>query len=65
MTGYLLRFNFKEGGTVKKGDVLFEIDPQLYEAELALAEGNVLEAQGQYEQAKADYDAQPQIAHPR
>lgn len=55
VTGYLLRYNFKEGGYVNKGDVLFEIDPQLYEAELALAEGNVLEAQGQHEQAKADW----------
>jgi RND family efflux transporter MFP subunit len=55
VTGYLLRFNFKEGGTVNKGDVLFEIDPQLYEAELALAEGNVLEAKGEFEKAGADW----------
>ncbi len=55
VTGYLLKYNFKEGGMVKKGDVLFEIDPQLYEAQLALAEGSVLEAQGQHEQAKADW----------
>lgn len=55
VTGYLKCFNFKEGGTVKKDDVLFEIDPQLYEAELALAEGNVLEAQGQFEQAQSDW----------
>ncbi len=67
VTGYLLaappeeekekgtgRF-FKEGGLVKKGDLLFKIDPQLYEAELALAEGNVVEAQGQYEQCRADW----------
>jgi RND family efflux transporter MFP subunit len=55
VTGYLLRFNFKEGGMVNTGDVLFEIDPQLYEAELALAEGNVVEAQGQYEQAELNW----------
>jgi RND family efflux transporter MFP subunit len=55
VTGYLLKQNFKEGGEVEKGQVLFEIDPQLYEAELALAEGNVGEAQGQYDQAKADW----------
>jgi RND family efflux transporter MFP subunit len=47
---------FKEGGTVKEGDLLFMIDPQLYEAELALAKGNVFEAEGQYEQAKADWN---------
>ncbi|MGH7225600.1 MAG: efflux RND transporter periplasmic adaptor subunit, partial [Gemmataceae bacterium] len=55
VTGYLLRFNFKEGGKVEKDDLLFEIDPQLYEAELALAEGNVLEAQGQFEQAEVNW----------
>ena len=55
VTGYLLRFNFKEGGTVKKDDVLFEIDPQLYEAELALAEGNLRQAEGEYEQAEANW----------
>jgi RND family efflux transporter MFP subunit len=67
VTGYLLaappgeekvkgtgRF-FKEGGLVKTGDLLFKIDSQLYEAELALAEGNVVEAQGQYEQCRADW----------
>jgi RND family efflux transporter MFP subunit len=67
VTGYLLaappekekekntgRF-FKEGGLVKKGDLLFKIDPQLYEAQLALAEGNVIEAQGQYDQCRADW----------
>jgi RND family efflux transporter MFP subunit len=64
VTGYLLRWNFKEGGTVKKGDVLFEIDPQLYEAELALAEGNLLEAQGQHDQAKADWNRVQKLRPP-
>ena len=47
---------FKEGGLVKEGDLLFMIDPQLYEAELALAKGNLLEAEGQRDQAKADWN---------
>ncbi|HTU21917.1 MAG TPA: efflux RND transporter periplasmic adaptor subunit [Gemmataceae bacterium] len=55
VTGYLLRFNFKEGGMIEKDDVLFEIDPQLYEAELALAEGNVRQAEGEYEQAESNW----------
>jgi len=63
VTGYLLKENFKEGGQVEKGQVLFEIDPQLYEAELALAEGNVGEAQGQYNQAKADWMRAQQLTN--
>src|SRR5271166_2536760 len=30
--GYLDRVNFKEGALVKKADVLFEIDPKIYQA---------------------------------
>jgi RND family efflux transporter MFP subunit len=33
--GYLKKVNFKEGTLVKKGDVLFELDPRPYEAEYA------------------------------
>ena len=39
--GYLERVNFKEGALVKKGDVLFEIDPRLYPADLDRATGTV------------------------
>ena len=38
VSGYLRRVVFAEGKEVKKGDVLFEIDPRPYEAELARAE---------------------------
>ena len=31
--GYLDKVNFKEGALVKKGDVLFEIDPRPYQAD--------------------------------
>ena len=39
--GYLDRVNFKEGALVNKGDVLFEIDPRLYRADLERARGTV------------------------
>src|ERR1700743_1137022 len=32
--GYLQKVNFKEGALVKKGDVLFELDPRTYVAML-------------------------------
>ena len=56
VTGYLLRHPFKEGGLVKKGQVLFEIDPPLYEAQLAHAKGAVLKAKASFQQAERDWN---------
>src|SRR5262245_5480033 len=39
--GYLDKVNFKEGALVKKGDVLFEIDPRTYQATLNQAKAKV------------------------
>jgi RND family efflux transporter MFP subunit len=55
VTGYLEKVHFTEGADVKKGDVLFEIDPRPYKAELARAEGNVLQSQGRLKRLEADY----------
>ncbi|SIO55855.1 membrane fusion protein, multidrug efflux system [Singulisphaera sp. GP187] len=41
VTGYLDKVNFKEGTLVKKGDVLFEIDPRTYQAALAYSKAEV------------------------
>ncbi len=41
VTGYLTQAPFKEGAEVKKGDLLFEIDPRPYEAQLEQAESQV------------------------
>src|SRR5262245_40151291 len=38
--GYLDKVHFKEGAFVNKGDVLVEIDPRTYEANLKQAQGN-------------------------
>jgi len=47
VSGYLEKVNFKEGALVKKGDVLFKIDPRPYKAiyENALAQIKINEAQ--------------------
>src|SRR5690554_5999615 len=39
--GYLDKVNFKAGDKVKKGDLLFVIDPRPYQAELKRAEGEL------------------------
>ena len=40
VSGYIKRVTFAEGKEVKKGEVLFEIDPRPYQADLARAEGS-------------------------
>jgi len=40
-TGYVLTVPFKEGDLVHEGDLLFQIDPEPYEADLHQAEANV------------------------
>jgi membrane fusion protein (multidrug efflux system) len=39
--GYLISRNYKEGSAVKKGDLLFQIDPRPFEAALAQAKANL------------------------
>ena len=51
--GELLRVHIKEGQDVKKGDLLFSIDPRAYEAALAQAEANLAQDRGQVQQARA------------
>lgn len=44
VTGYLLTQNYKEGSAVKKGDILFTIDPRPFQAALAQAEADYASA---------------------
>src|SRR5262249_7150516 len=53
--GYLDRVNFKEGAMVKKGDVLFEIDPRPYEALLNQARAKVRQDEAQLTYDEAEY----------
>jgi multidrug efflux system membrane fusion protein len=41
VTGYLVQMPFKEGAEVKKDDLLFEVDPRPYQAQLDQALGQV------------------------
>jgi RND family efflux transporter MFP subunit len=56
VTGYLDKVNFQEGADVHEGDVLFEIDPRPYQAELERAEGNVIQSKGRLKRLKEDYE---------
>src|ERR1043166_102243 len=52
--GYIISRDYTEGGIVKKGDLLFQIDPRPFEAALAQARGTL--AKDKANQAKSDAD---------
>jgi membrane fusion protein (multidrug efflux system) len=52
--GYIISRDYKEGSVVKKGDMLFQIDPRPFQASLDQAKGNLAVAQSN--QTKADAD---------
>ena len=54
--GIFLHRNFVEGSEVKQGDILFEIDPDKYEAAVASARAQVAQAQANYDQSVRDAD---------
>ena len=63
VTGYLLSQDYAEGSFVRKGQLLFEIDPRPFEAALAQAQGQLAMAKGQLAQSKAQLaQAQAQLA---
>ena len=54
VTGYLLRQNYKDGSFVKKGELMFEIDPRTFRAALDQAKGQLANAEQQLAQAEAN-----------
>jgi RND family efflux transporter MFP subunit len=56
VTGYVWRVVYKPGATVKQGDLLFEIDPRVQQAELKKAEAEVKAADARLMRVTADLD---------
>jgi RND family efflux transporter MFP subunit len=52
VTGYLIRQDYREGGPVKKDQLLFEIDPRPFQAVLDQAKGQLAQAQAQMANAQ-------------
>lgn len=54
VSGYLIKQNYKEGSEVSKGQVLFEIDPRPFQANLDRARGELATAEGSLARSKAE-----------
>ena len=52
VSGYLIRQDYHEGGLVRKGQLLFEIDPRPFQAVLDQAKGQLAQAEAQMANAE-------------
>jgi len=65
VTGYLVKQNYVEGSFVKKGEVLFEIDPRPFQAVLDQARGQKAQAEAQLGRAARDVERDTPLAAAR
>src|SRR5436190_1009382 len=54
--GYLKSYNFTPGNPVKKGDLLFVIEPDLYQAQVDQAQANLVGSEAQYKAAQTQLE---------
>jgi len=60
--GVIESLNFKEGGLVTKGQLLYTIDPLPLQAKVHQAEGDLAEVQARLAKTKSDYDMMVPLA---
>ncbi len=65
VSGYLIRQNYKEGSVVRKGEVLFEIDPRPFKAALDQAKAQLAQAEAQLGKASLDVERDTPLAQAR
>ncbi len=65
VTGYIIAQTYREGSPVKKGQVLFEIDPRPFQAVLDQAKAQLAQAQAQLGKTKLDVDRDTPLAKER
>ena len=59
--GYLRKRHFKEGSLVKKNQLLFEIEPEVYQARVKYAEAKLAKARAAQKNADTDYNRQRKL----
>ena len=62
VTGYLMAQDYKEGAQVKKGDLLFHIDPRPFQAALDQARGQLAQAEAQFDKTELDVERYTPLA---
>jgi membrane fusion protein (multidrug efflux system) len=62
VSGYLLSQDYTGGRAVKKGDLLFKIDPRLFQANLALAKAQLAQAQAQLDRTQIEVNRDRPLA---
>jgi len=62
VSGYIIKQDYKEGSLVRKGQVLFEIDPRLFKAALDRAKGDLMQAQAQLGKSTLDVERDTPLA---
>jgi multidrug efflux system membrane fusion protein len=56
VSGYLQSVHFKEGEIVREGDLLFQIDPRPFQAEVDRLKGELSQAKAQRARAESDFE---------
>ncbi|WP_157973477.1 efflux RND transporter periplasmic adaptor subunit [Tropicimonas sp. IMCC34043] len=59
--GFVQSVNFREGQNVAEGDVLFQIEPDAYEAAVARIEGQIASAEAQKKLADIEFNRQTEL----
>jgi RND family efflux transporter MFP subunit len=62
ITGYLMKQNYREGSVVRRGEVLFEIDPRPFDAAVQQAKGQLAQAEAQLGKTKLDVQRDTPLA---
>jgi membrane fusion protein (multidrug efflux system) len=62
VTGYLMAQDYKEGTPMKKGDLLFQIDPRPFQAALDQARGQLAQAEAQFDKTELDVERYTPLA---